>query len=172
MYGPGQGPHQTIANSAVLFVNAPKQSNSGMVIGKSPYWLELGEPPVGRPESSFAHSYTGLVFAVWLFYIIKITDSTSSHLVYNIVQFEISINLELMVLLLYYVFLPMKAANSSSAMSWSIHAMPWLHNMQGQELLILCWCSFSWWGNVYVMQCFSSKGRHYSVYQLLPESDI
>jgi hypothetical protein len=38
-----------------------------------------------------------------------------------------------------------------------------LTRMEGQQLLTLHWCSFSWWGREYLTICFSYKGRQYLI---------
>ena len=68
----------------------------------------------------------------------------------HVLQFAISIILESMLILLYVAFYPRKVVNCS-VMSSCINALLLLPNMEHQNMLTLCWRSFSWWGNAYVM---------------------
>jgi len=52
-----------------------------------------------------------------------------------------------------------------------IRMMPWLPNMQDPKLLTVQWRLFCQCGTVYVMHCVGWKGRHYFIYDLLPQSD-
>ena len=56
-------------------------------------------------------------------YLIKIAYSTSSNHFMHVLQFAISIILEFVFFLLYFVFLPIKAVNSSVMYS-NFHVMP------------------------------------------------
>jgi len=56
-------------------------------------------------------------------------------------------------------------------MSSYIWAMPWLPNTQDLKLLMLGWRSFASWGNIYVVHCASWTGRHFFVYESLPQND-
>jgi len=47
------------------------------------------------------------------------------------------------------------------------HITLWLTMMQGQQLLMLRWCTFSRWGSEHVTFCFFYKGGQYFVYDCL-----
>jgi len=96
--------------------------------------------------------------------------SAANNLFLHGLQFAISIILESLFFLLYVLFLPIEAVNSSGMSSY-IRAMPWLPNTNDHKLLTLCWRSFSGWGNIYDMHCCSGKGRHSIVYESLPQSN-
>jgi hypothetical protein len=88
----------------------------------------------------------------------------------DVLQSATVIILEYVFCLLSVAFLAIEAVNSSV---WSapIHTKPWLHTMQDQILLTLCWHWVLWWGNICAMRCFNWKGCHNFIYELLPQCD-
>ena len=98
-----------------------------------------------------------------------ISYSTANDPIRHVLQFAKSIILESVFLLLYVLFLPIKAINGAVLSSY-LCGVPWVSKMQDLKLLMLRWWSFSSWGNPYVMHCFSWKGRHYFIYESLPHS--
>jgi len=77
-------------------------------------------------------------------------------------------SLELLLTLILYIVLLCITAFNSFVMSWTIHPMPWLPNMQDQKLLMLGWHLFSWWGKVCVIRWSGCQGHHYIVNESLP----
>ena len=143
---------------------------SGTVQGKSHNLSELGGLSVGSPAGPSVDSFDALVSAVWKWYLPKIMYSTSSDHSLHVLQFAISIILESVVFLLYFVFLPIQAVNSS-VISSNNCAMPSLPDKQDQKLMTLRWCSLSWWRNKDIMHRLAWNGDHYYLYELLPQRD-
>ena len=129
---------------------------------KSPIISQFGWLSADCPVCLSVDSNNALVFAVWLYYTVKITYSTSNDLFLHVLWFAILIILESLCFFLYGVFWPAKAVNSS-VISSSNHAMHWLLKMPDWNVLTLHWHSFSWWGNVYVMYYFGWNGYDYFV---------
>jgi len=101
---------------------------------------------------------------------IKIAYSTSNDPLLNALQVAISIILESMFFLLWFILWTTKLVYSS-VMIWNIHAVPWLPNIHNHILITLLWCSVSRWGKEDIVHCVGWKGHHYRVYKLLPRSD-
>jgi hypothetical protein len=117
-----------------------------------------------------ADSINALVSAVWLYYPMKITYSTSSDFFLHVLWFAILSILEFFCFFVYGVYLPAKAVNSS-VMSSSNPAMPWLLKMPDRNIVMLHWHSFSQYGTVYVMYYWGWNAHNYLVYELLPPSN-
>jgi len=149
---------------------SPGTINSGTSQWKSPNLSELCTLSAGCLAGPPVDLYNALAFDVWEYYLIKIACSASNNHILHALQIAISIILKSVLLLLYLVLLTTNVVNSS-VMSSSICIMPWLPNMPDQTLLTLCWYSFSWWGNEDSVHWFGCKGRHYMLYELLPQSD-
>jgi len=131
-----------------------KTINSGIFRPKSPNTSQLGTLSVCHPAGPSVDSYNAVVFAVCKYYIIKMVYSTWSNCFSHVLQFGTSIILESIHFLLYFV-LSATHTVSSTAMCPCIRAIPWLHKMQNWKLVTLCWRSFLWRGNIFVMHCFA-----------------
>ena len=166
----GSWPEENHCQIADLTCQYTRTVNSGTIQWKSPNTSELGGLPAGRPAGPSDDSHNDLVFSVWWMWTIKARYLAANDLFLDILQFAVSIILESVFFILFFVFKPRKVVNSS-VMSWSIWAIPWLPNMQDQKLLMLHWCQFSGWGNTYVMHCFEWKHSQNILNDLLAQSD-
>jgi len=168
--GSRSGSKQNSCEIGILGRQNTRTINLGLVKWTSPNSSDFGGLSAGCPAFPSVDSYSALVFAVYQSCVIVMAYSTSSNVFTHAMQFAILIILESKLFLVYFVFLSIKAVNSS-VMSSSICVMTSLPNMQNLKLLMLCWRSFSWWGNIDVMHCFNWKGHHNFVYEGLPQRD-